>query len=116
MIDAYCGTRAGWRRRVGPSDEGVPIYEPAPPGKPETIWIKLTLGGRLVRDAQGEELLSETVFLTESPVEPGDIVELRGREWPVPAVQLVLALDGGELHRECRLYWQRSASVKGTTR
>lgn len=116
MIDGYAGSRAGWRWRVGINREGTPIYEPAPPEEPEEIRARVEYGRRLVRDADGEETLSETVCLTSAPVEPGDLIIYGGREWPVLAVQMVFGLGGGELHRECRLYWQRSASAKGTTR
>lgn len=107
--------RAGWRRRIGVSDEGVPVYEPPCPEAAPEIRVRMEYGRRLVRDARGEALLSEMSFLTRAPVGPGDIIVYDGREWPVMAARVICGLDGEELHRECRLYWQRSASARGTT-
>lgn len=114
MTDIY-SSDAGWRRRTGVTDEGSAVYEPAPPAQAIKISARIEYGRRLVRDGRGEELLSESTCVTTAEIEPGDVIVHGGREWPVYAVSRVCALGGEELFRECRLYWQRSASSRVST-
>ncbi|HHV98599.1 MAG TPA: hypothetical protein GXX36_03340 [Clostridiaceae bacterium] len=54
----------------------------------------------MVRDKEGREVVSEArVFCTE-PIQPGDLLEYGGMEWPVLAVSTIPDLNGKESHRE----------------
>ena len=95
MIRNYLNQTATWKRVIGQNMYGEPETEE------KEIKVRWEGKRRLVRDNQGQEVVSEArVFCTEA-VKPGDLLEYQGREWPVIAVSTVPGLDGSESHREC---------------
>ncbi|WP_157049484.1 hypothetical protein [Moorella stamsii] len=54
----------------------------------------------MVRNKQGEEVISEARVFCLEAVQPGDVLEYGGREWPVIAVSETPGLDGKLLYRE----------------
>lgn len=94
MIQDYLNQIATWKRVVGQNMYGEP--------ETEEKEIKVCWEGkrRLVRDKEGREVVSEArVFCTE-PIQPGDLLEYGGMEWPVLAVSTIPDLNGKESHRE----------------
>lgn len=74
-------------------------------GEPEfgkkTIKVRWEGKRRLVRDNQGQEVVSEARVFCVEPVKPGDILKYEDRDWPVISVSIVPGLDGIDSHREC---------------
>jgi hypothetical protein len=93
----------GWRLRVDASDTGTPVFSPAAPNDPTMIKGRVEDSHRLVRDAQGEQVISQMYVMTAAPVDLGDIIVWQGREWPVLTVDVITGVMGEELHREVYL-------------
>ena len=55
---------------------------------------------RLVRNPQGQEVISEARVFCKSAVQPGDVLEFNGRNWPVITVSETPGLDGMTYFRE----------------
>lgn len=95
MIKDYLNQTAIWHYTTGQMNE----Y-----GEPETgskeIRVRWEGKRRLVRDNEGQEVVSEARVFCIEPVQPGDLLEYAGREWPVIAVSTVPDLDGKEAYRE----------------
>ena len=94
MIDLYLNQTATWKRVVGLNMYGEPETEEA------NIKVRWEGKRRLVRNVQGQDVVSEAKVLCRELVSPGDILEYGDREWPVIAVTDVPDLDGNVLHRE----------------
>ncbi len=95
LAAAYMHQAAVWKRMV--SADGYPP-QPEEPGTP--IKVRWEAKRRLVRNAQGQEVVSEArVFLVEY-VRPGDVLNYGGRDWPIIAVGEVPDLGGAVSHRE----------------
>lgn len=94
MIQDYLNQIATWKRVVGQNMYGEP--------ETEEKGIKVRWEGkrRLVRDNEGQEVVSEARVFCIEPVQPGDLLEYAGREWPVIAVSTVPDLGGKEAYRE----------------
>lgn len=94
MIQDYLNQIATWKRVTGQNMYGEP--------KTEEKEIKVRWEGRrrLVRDKDGQEVVSEAQVFCIEPVKPGDILKYEDRDWPVIAVSIVPGLDGAENHRE----------------
>ncbi len=103
MISTYANQSIGWRRRTGIKDNGTPIYDPAPPAPPDTIKASVDFSRRLIRNAKGEEVVSEACVMTKAKVNEGDKLEIFGREWAVLKCNPIPDLFGNELHREVYL-------------
>ena len=97
MIDGYLNQRAVWKRVVGQNMYGEPET------KQKTIKVRWEGKRRLVRDNQGQEVVSEARVFCSEAVKPGDELEFDGRSWPVIAVSVVPGLDGAVSHREVSL-------------
>jgi len=94
MIDNYLNQTATWKRVVGQNMYGEPETEE------KEIKVRWEGKRRLVRDKEGQEVVSEARVFCVEPVKPGDILEHGGREWPVIAVSTVPDLGGKEAYRE----------------
>ncbi len=94
MIEGYLNQRAVWKRKIGSNEYGEPTTSS------KTISVRWEGKRRLVRDNEGREVVSEARVFCTDPVQPGDLLEYAGREWPVIAVSIVPGLDGKESHRE----------------
>ena len=94
MISAYLNQTAKWKKMT--SSDGYPPQ----PGPPTSIKVRWEAKRRLVRNAQGQEVVSEArVFCLES-IQPGDVLEYGDRDWPVIAVSEAVGLDGKTMFRE----------------
>ena len=95
MIKCYLNQTAIWHYTTGQMNEyGEPVT------KQKTIKVRWEGKRRLVRDNQGQEVVSEARVFCIEPVKPGDKLEYAGREWPVITVSTVPGLDGSEQFRE----------------
>jgi hypothetical protein len=95
MIEGYLNQRAIWKKLV--SEGGYPP-QPQEPGT--EIKARWEAKRRLVRNAQGVEVVSEARVFCEVAVNPGDVLEYGGRDWPVIAVSETPGLDGKAMFRE----------------
>lgn len=95
MIGDYLNQTAFWRHVTGRDDFNDPAYAADQP-----ITVRWEARRRLVRNAQGDQVVSEARVFTEASVEPGDVLVYGSREWPVIAVGQVVGLDGAEIGRE----------------
>jgi hypothetical protein len=95
MIGDYLSQTAIWRHVTGRNEFGDPTYAPDQP-----VPVRWEPKLRLVRNAQGDQVVSEARVFTEASVEPGDVLVYGGREWPIIAVGQVVGLDGAEIGRE----------------
>src|SRR5690606_31106115 len=88
LIRGYLRRTALWKRMV--SEDGYPP-QPAP-GTP--IPVRWEARRRLVRSPEGQEVVSEARVFCVDPVQPGDVLEYGGRDWPVITVSETPGLDG----------------------
>lgn len=94
MIADYLNQTATWKRVVGYSPSTDPIYEE------KQIRVRWEGKRRLVRNKQGQEVVSEARFFCLEEVQPGDVIEYGSKEWSVIAVSEVPDLDGNVIYRE----------------
>lgn len=94
MIKDYLNQIAKWKKMI--SDDGYPPQ----PGTGTEIKVRWEDKRRLVRNAQGVEVVSEARVFCVDDVKPGDVLEWNGRDWPVIAVSMVPSLDGKETFYE----------------
>ena len=97
MISNYLNQTATWKRVTSLNEFGEPVTAS------QTIAVRWEGKRRLVRDRQGQEVVSEARMYCVEAVQPGDVVEYEGREWPVLAVSETPGLDGTVLYREVAL-------------
>ncbi|NPV30481.1 MAG: hypothetical protein HPY58_12705 [Firmicutes bacterium] len=95
MIRNYLNQTAVWKRVV--SYDG---YPPVPEEPGTVIRVRWEAKRRLVRDRQGQEVVSEAQVYCVEPVQPGDVLNYAGRDWPVITVSEVVDLDGVVQYRE----------------
>lgn len=94
MIGVYLNQTATWKRVVGRNGYGEPVFEES------SIKVRWEGRRRLVRNKQGQEVISEArVFCTEN-VQPGDVLEYGGKEWPVITVSEMPGVNGKVQFRE----------------
>lgn len=94
MISDYLNQTATWKRVTGLNEYGEPITTC------QTIRVRWEGKRRLVRDKQGQEVVSEARFFCLDPVQPGDLIEFGGKEWTVITVYEVPDLDGNIIYLE----------------
>lgn len=94
MIKDYLNQTITWKRVIGRNMYGEPETEE------KEIKVRWEGKRRLVRDKDGQEVVSEARVFCIEPVKPGDILKYEDRDWPVISVSIVPGLDGSESHRE----------------
>lgn len=94
IVASYLHQTATWKRVVGLNEYGEPLSEE------QEIHVRWEGKRRLVRDKEGHEVVSEARVYCMEPVQPGDIFEFGGRNWPIIAVSEVPDLGGSVGHRE----------------
>lgn len=94
MIRGYLNQNARWKKLI--SEDGYPPR----PGSPTEIKVRWEAKRRLVRNREGVEVVSEARVFCLAEVNPGDVLEYGGRDWPVIAVSEAVGLDGKTMFRE----------------
>lgn len=66
------------------------------------VPCRISWGNRLVRNREGEQVVSVAMVETRHPVEVGDIITLEGQEQGLTVIQMfaITDLGGREKHRE----------------
>ena len=98
MIGSYLNQTAVWHSKTG-SDP----YEGDTYGPDALIKVRWEGNRKLVRNAQGEETVSEALVITKAAVQADDVLTFDGRDWTAISVLVATNLDGSESHREVRL-------------
>ena len=98
LIDGKLNQTILYKRRTGVSDTGRPLYEP-----PVSVPCRLEDDRRLVRNEQGQEVVSESVLFTDFRVYPQDAFEVDGKDIRVIQVSNKVGLNGQFDHCEVRL-------------
>ena len=94
MFDIYLNQVAIWKHVIGQNEWGRLTTES------KQIKVRWEGKRRLVRNKQGQELISEARFFCLEDVQAGDLMEYGGREWTVITVSEVVDLDGNLIYRE----------------
>lgn len=94
MIKRYLNQTATWKRVTGLNEYGEPITTN------QAIKVRWEGKRRLVRDKQGQEVVSEARVFCLEAVQPGDVLNDGARDWPVIAVSECPDLAGNVLYRE----------------
>lgn len=94
MIEQYLNQTATWKRTNNLNEFGEPITTS------QVIKVRWEGKRRLVRDKQGQEVVSEARVFCLDPVQPGDILTYGGKDWPVITVSEVPDLGGNVVYQE----------------
>ncbi|RJX18508.1 MAG: hypothetical protein C4570_06415 [Ammonifex sp.] len=101
MIDQYLNQTAVWKPAViNEYGEATTFISEPPFTTAQTITVRWEAKRRIVRNRQGQEVVSEARVFCMEAVQPGDVIEYGGRDWPVIAVSEVPGLNGIVRHRE----------------
>lgn len=98
MFELYAAQAIPWKKRTDIKDNGAAVLAPMKPIKGRFEYKR-----RLIRDAKGEQIVSEAFVMTMTDVQPGDVIVWDGRDWPVVSVTTAVGLHGTVLHREVSL-------------
>lgn len=94
MVEDYLNQTAILKTTTGYDKYCDPIVEE------KTIPVRWEGKRRLVRNSQGQEVVSKARFFCLETVKPDDIAEYNGNEWPVITVSEIVDLDGNLSHYE----------------
>lgn len=97
MLEHYANNVVTWKTATGQNEYGEPITTSSP------IKCRLEPRRRLVRNAQGQEVVSEIALYTQAAVRPGDLITVDSVDYPVIAVTTEYDLSGAEAFREVAL-------------
>lgn len=94
MIEGTLNQTATWKHATGQDEYGQPTTV--------DITIKVRWEGkrRMVRNQQGQDVVSEVRVYCKEAIQPCDIMTFGGRDWPVIAVSETPDLSGQVLYRE----------------
>ena len=94
MIKQYLNQTAVWGRTTSLNEYGEPVTTN------QTIKVRWEGKRRLVRDKQGQEVVSEARVFCLEAVQPGDILAYDGKDWLVIAVSKIPDIDGNTAYWE----------------
>jgi len=94
MIEGMLNQAATWKRKTGQDEYGEPDTVDT------DIRVRWEGKRRMVRNQQGQEVVSEARVYCKEAVQPGDIMTFGDREWPVIAVSETPDMGGQVLYRE----------------
>jgi hypothetical protein len=89
---------AVWKRKTGVNEYNEQSF-----AADETIYCRIEYKGRMVRDSQKQQIMSEISVYTVSAVKPDDVIVIDSVEYPVLTVANQADLDGDILFYEVRL-------------
>jgi hypothetical protein len=88
VIDGYMNQSVIWKSKGDVNEYNEPTYTGS------TIQCRFEYKRRLVRNKQGQEVISEARLFTSSPVKPDDLITHDSINWVVIAVADQPNLDG----------------------
>lgn len=97
MIKEYLNQTATLRTTVSYNEYG----EPVPSEK--TISCRFEMKRKLVRDRQGNQVVSEATMYCIEPINPDDRIVYNNKEYIVIAVSEIVDLDGNIVYYEVDL-------------
>lgn len=95
VVSLYTNQTAVLHKYIGAKDNGQPIFASA-----MKIHVRFEEKRSLVRDAKGEEVVSEAFVMTMERLSEGDILEYGGKKWTVLRVSAPVGLSGKVMHYE----------------
>jgi hypothetical protein len=95
MIDLYLNQRATLKKRTGVDDYNDTVF-----AADKIIKCRVDYTSRMVRNAQGQQFLSESTVITKDAVAVGDSLVVNGVEYPVLSVSQQADLNGVVLFYE----------------
>lgn len=95
MIRRYLNQAATWKKVVS-----VDGYPPQPEEPGTSIKVRWEAKRRLVRNAQGVEVVSEAAAFCLESIAPGDVLNYGERDWIVITVSEIPGLNGIVQFRE----------------
>lgn len=98
MIQDYLNQNASWQLKTGNNSYGEPTYSAA-----AVINCRFEGKHRLVRSAEGVQVVSEATLYCTEAVKANDLITYDGREYVVLSVADQPHLDGTISHREVYL-------------
>ena len=98
MIDLYTRDEIPWQQCTGKRDDGMALYAPQ-----TVITGFFEYQRKLIRNAQGEQTVSEALLMTKTPVNAGDLLTWDGRDWLVHIAKPIKNFVGKVLFYEARL-------------
>ena len=95
IISLYANQTVALRRYSGIKDNGQPIFEPE-------VLIKGRFEEKrsLIRNAKGQEVVSEAFIITAEKLSEGDVLVYAGRNWTILRISAPVGLDGKVTHYE----------------
>lgn len=93
MITDYLNQTATWKTVSSVNEYNEPTFTST------TITCRMEYKRQMVRDAEGQEVVSEATLYTLSAVLPGDIITYSARDWSVITVADEAQLDGSVMFR-----------------
>lgn len=90
MIKAYLNQSAGWQANKHEPNQ----YNESTYADPVSIPCRFEYKRRMVRNKQGQEVISEATMFTEKPVKPDDLITFDNIDWVVITVANEVGLNG----------------------
>jgi hypothetical protein len=97
MIDVYLNQTATWKKVTGLDGYGQPVTQS------EQIKVRWDGFRKLVRDKQGQQVVSEGRVFCIEPVQTGDILNDGNRDWTIITVSTLPDLNGNILFYEAEV-------------
>ncbi|MGF9711719.1 hypothetical protein [Paenibacillus naphthalenovorans] len=98
MIDLYANQTVIWKKKLSVNDYNEPDYDSG-----SQIDCRLEYKRKMVRDTEGQEVLSESAVYTETAVKIGDVIIIDGIDWNVISSNPQYDLFGEIVFYEVRL-------------
>ncbi|TCS78780.1 hypothetical protein [Tepidibacillus fermentans] len=97
MIKDYLNQTATLKTTTGYNEYGEPV------SSTKTIFCRFEMKRKLVRDKQGNQVVSEATMYCIDSIGPDDRVVYNGKEYVVITVSEIVDLDGKITHYEVAL-------------
>lgn len=94
MIEEYMNQTITWKKKASANDYNESTYTS------KTIKVRYEYKRTMVRNFEGEEVVSNATVYTTSAIKPDDNVTFDSVDWQVLAVENCVGLEGGVNHYE----------------
>lgn len=89
MISAYFNQSASWKAVIETDQYNEPTY-----ADPADVDCRFEYKRKMVRNKEGQEVISEATLFTKSPIKPDDVITYDEIDWTILAVANEVGLDG----------------------